>query len=463
MRSTSYSRGATNKKNIPWQWISIIGGIIVLLFIVRIFWSPSTVSSENYLTVTPGEQSSVYISMTSSSKNRITWEEKLYATDKSVSVELWNATAKNSDMMIDIDKWSELWYTSSTTSGNIISLSKWRAWIQDITKPLQIELKNYTVLAPMWSIFIVEQNGPYSYTYALAGSVDIDTPIGKKTINAGSMVSLLKSDFTNPDTNLDEWIRPIEGSILEYPLFTRNDGMSLLSQSGINTLSGSTDTTDISNSTGSILTQWGQRFLEVTDPKPGILSKSTTITVMGNLLSKEVKRVTINNVDAIVSPVNETFVLQDIDITGEIFDIVYKAYDSNNSLLESSVLSIFGPKWVATQNSSPLIPETFPVSAKDFKITYPVGNPYSTTEWFIKVQGVLPKNTVDYIVVNDYRLQKYIPKSGTWYYFANMDTGTMKEWLNLYTIKFYRADGTLLYTQPFTIIKESKNATVSGE
>jgi hypothetical protein len=65
--------------------------------------------------------------------------------------------------------------------------------------------------------------------------------------------------------------------------------------------------------------------------------------------------------------------------------------------------------------------------------------------------------------VNDYRLQKFIPNSWSWYYFANMETGTMKEWLNLYNIKFYKQDGTLLYTQPFTIIKESKNATVSGE
>ena len=66
-------------------------------------------------------------------------------------------------------------------------------------------------------------------------------------------------------------------------------------------------------------------------------------------------------------------------------------------------------------------------------------------------------------MVNDYRLQKFIAKSSSWYYFANMDTGTMQDGLNLYNIKFYSADGTLLYSQPFTIIKESKNATVSAE
>lgn len=88
MRSTSYTRGSNTGKDIPWQWIAIVGGIIGLLFLVRIFGGSSTEASEAYLTVTPGEQSSVYISMTSASKNRITSDQKLYATDKSVSVEL---------------------------------------------------------------------------------------------------------------------------------------------------------------------------------------------------------------------------------------------------------------------------------------------------------------------------------------------------------------------------------------
>jgi hypothetical protein len=202
--------------------------------------------------------------------------------------------------------------------------------------------------------------------------------------------------------------------------------------------------------------------IEITAPKINTMTRDATIAVMGNILSKEVKRVTINNVDATVSPVNGTFVLQSVPVTGEVFDIVYKAYDANNTVLQVGVMSVFGSKSAAEANGK-LIPETFPVSAKDFRITAPTANPYSTTEGFIKVQGTIPKGTVDYIIVNDYRLQKFIAKSSSWYYFANMDTGTMKDGLNLYTIKFYSADNTLLYSQPFTIIKESKNATVSAE
>jgi hypothetical protein len=126
-------------------------------------------------------------------------------------------------------------------------------------------------------------------------------------------------------------------------------------------------------------------FIEITDPKINTVIRGKTLTVMGNLLSKDVKKVTINNIEATVSPVNESFVAQDIIVTGEVFDIVYKAYDANNSLLQVGVMSVFGSKNILDANNS-LIPETFPVSAKDFKITSPSGNPYSTTDRFIKVQ-----------------------------------------------------------------------------
>jgi hypothetical protein len=126
-------------------------------------------------------------------------------------------------------------------------------------------------------------------------------------------------------------------------------------------------------------------FIEITDPKINTVIRGKTLTVMGNLLSKDVKKVTINNIEATVSPVNESFVAQDIIVTGEVFDIVYKAYDANNSLLQVGVMSVFGSKNILDANNS-LIPETFPVSTKDFKITSPSGNPYSTTDRFIKVQ-----------------------------------------------------------------------------
>jgi hypothetical protein len=44
-----------------------------------------------------------------------------------------------------------------------------------------------------------------------------------------------------------------------------------------------------------------------------------------------------------------------------------------------------------------------------------------------------------------------------------MASSTLKDGINLYTIDFYGNKDDILYTQLFTIIKESKNATLSGE
>ncbi len=76
------------------------------------------------LLITPLMDSTVYISMNASSKTRISGSENLYATDKSVSVQVGGAKAENKDMRIDLDKTTELTYKENTVSGNTLALPK---------------------------------------------------------------------------------------------------------------------------------------------------------------------------------------------------------------------------------------------------------------------------------------------------------------------------------------------------
>lgn len=454
---TSYERNTRNQKTeLPWTWILTVVWIIILLFLIKIFSGGQSEQTASFLTVSPGEQSTVYISMSSSSKNRISTNEKLYATDKAVSVENGYAKAINDSVKVDIDANSELSYKDHSATGNTLSTSKGRLWIETLSEKSTVVLKNFSVLLSPGSIAIVEQNWPFSAAYAIKGEVKIETKVGTVTLPVWSGIKLLASDLISQNAALDSWIAPIDGSIAGLTLFTRNNGKELLGN--VATWTGRSLTGGTS-STGWVVS--GGKFIEITEPKINTTIKSSPITLMGNLLSKEVKRVTINNKDAVVSPVEETFVYQGLDVSGDIIDIVYKAYDASNTLLESWVYTLYGSKSIA--KSSELIPETFPLSSKDFVITSPAQNPYKTTETFVKVQGTLPKNSVEYIMVNDYRLQKFIPNSSSWYYFANMANNTMEDGINMYTIKFYNKEGKIVSTQVFTLIKESKNATVSGE
>lgn len=98
------------------------------------------------------------------------------------------------------------------------------------------------------------------------------------------------------------------------------------------------------------------------------------------------KRVTFNDKDASVSPVNSTFVFPDFEITGEVNNVVYKVYDPSNTLLEKGVITIYGSKQALQNSTTRLVPDNSPISSKDFKIISPGTNPYKTTETFVKVQ-----------------------------------------------------------------------------
>jgi hypothetical protein len=397
--------------------------------------------------------------MSSSSKNRISQTEKLYATDKSVSVQVGGAKVENTDLSIDLDKTTELTYKSQSSSGYVIAFSKGRGWIATNWGTTRIELKFLTVELDANEVALVEQNNLSSTVYMISWTADIETKIGTTTLTEGSRIMIAGSDLSNPAWNLSSLIGTIDDTLASQILFVRNNGWTLLKNTS---WSLSSSGSDIMTSSGTdFSTPW--KYIEITDPLDGSMIRESTFAVMGNILSTDVKKVTINDVAATISPVNKTFVLQGIPVTWEVINIVYKAYADNDRMVDRWVISVFATKTAVTSSTNTLIPDNFPISNKDFPITFPTENPYKTTESLVRVEGSVPANRVWYVMVNDYRLQKFLSWGTKWYYFANTATETMKEGINLYNIRFYSKDNNLLYTQVFTIVKESKNATVSGE
>jgi hypothetical protein len=130
---------------------------------------------------------------------------------------------------------------------------------------------------------------------------------------------------------------------------------------------------------------------------------------------------------------------------------VIKAFSKDNSLLERATLTVSSN---STENKDKLVPTNFSTGDNNFRFTNPKENPYRTTEKSVTVSGIVPKNQVAYITVNGFRLKKFVPGSTSWYYYANITYATMREGFNLYEIRFYNSDNTLLSTQAFTIIKE---------
>lgn len=458
-------RNTRSQSSLSWTWMIAVWIVVGLILLKWIFWwSDNATSNSGYLTITPSwADNTVSITMNNNSKVRIHGPEKLFASDKSVAVESGGiATGENSQMKLDIDGNTELRYISSSSSESTLSVPKGRVWINSKTSPITIELKNLSLRIQWEDIAFVEQNNAYSIVYAIKGASSISTSKGTYSLGAGNRIMIGASDLVSSES-LSSLSWPIDESIMQNPVFTRNNGMIFLEQLKQKTATWLIGSGELSSTiSGSSSSLWWH-YITIEDPLDWSIAKTNSISIMGKILSKEVKRITINDKDASISPVNEAFIFQWFPTDKDINNIVYKVYDGSNSLLEKWVVVVFWQKWAKNSQWTSLVSNNFPLSNKDFRITFPTENPYKTTDSLVKVQWSVPKDTVAYIVVNDYKLQKFTPNSTVWYYYANTDTKSMVDGINLYTIKFYGSDDSLLYSQLFTIVKESKNASISGE
>ncbi len=409
--------------------------------------------------ITPSSAvSTIFISMTESSKTRITGtgSQPLYVGDKSVWVETGWASAANKNLSLDLDERTELSYIAQTNTGDTLRLVKWKMWLRQVWSIGRTEMKNLTVLTKEGDIVMLEQTNPvFSIAYAIQWDITISTSIWDYLLKAWNRIMLSATELSNPGLQIDTQVGTINDDIMNNAIFVRNNWKELLnSLVWIKVNTGTTET-----DTGSISPPSEISFLE---PIDWSLSTKTSIQIRWNINSKEIKKITLNDKEATISPVNDTFTFVDFPIIAEVNNIVYKAYNTDGKEVTKGVITVYWSKQ-SIQNINKLISNNSPISSKDFSIISPSTNPFFTTDRFMKVQWVVPKDKVSYILVNDYRLQKYIAWNTSWYYFANMDTDTMRDGINSYKIEFYWIKNDLLYTQLFTIIKESKHATISGE
>lgn len=465
--NNSYSRASKNHFfSRPVVLLTI--GLLLIFAWFKIFGgnnsTPTTPveQSRDYIEINPTWTTSmVYIAQSPEREVPISSQQKLYLTDAYVLIDQWSATASLKTAKLDFDEKTQLSYAASDINAETLRLEKGRFWIDSWSESVFIELKRLTAKMGNGAIAMIEQtNTAFSVVYAIKGNIEIQTSIGQYTLPAGKGIKISDSNLSSTSTKLADLVDEIDASIAHNAVFIRNNWEEILkteiaSQKEIETTKNEKEQSNNLNISQESSHTLG-KYIAFTQPVDGANVKTPTINITGTIVHPDVARVTINDIDTIVSPVNQTFALSDFKISAEINNIVYKVYDANGVRLDMGVLVVHAPKNISAQTT--IIPQNFPISDKDFIITSPGKNPFATTDSYVRVQGRVPKWVVKYITVNDYRLQKFIPNSETWYYHANADIGTIKEWTNLYYIKFFDNNDKLLHTLLFTIIKDSKNA-----
>ena len=457
MRSSSPYRPSRTSASFPWKWIGVILSIIAVIFIGKYFWSTTEMQGD-FVSLGVGSGGEASITSLAGKKRNVDTESKLYTTDSSISVSRGTMILGANEYNIDLDKWGEMWYRSASGSAPTFQLIRGRTWIET-EKPLILKMKNLEVSLQKGDIVLAEQQTQvYSILYVLRGDGTISSGGRDYTLPAGRRIMISQSDLANPAASLENLAGSIDDGIKQNTFFILHHGMDLLTTLSAPPIRSSSW---VLVGTGVIQTMNTSHTIEITYPTEWAMVTTDTIDISGRTLSKEVHRIVINGKDATMSRVNETFSVKSFPITSDMNDLVYRAYDVWWNILEKWLITVYSKnKWSPVDK---LVPTTFATGDKVFRVTSPTENPYRTTDPSVTVSWTVPKNTVEYITVNGFRLKKYLPNSTSWYYYANTGYATMKEGFNLYEIRFYGANDTLLSNQVFTIIKEMKGSSVSGE
>lgn len=458
--ATSHGRTSSrnNKSILNWLLLGVI--LIGAIYIIQYFFTKDTSNTDAKNWVSVSGSWKIVITNLNGKKRDITGNDIFSPSDSLISILSGNAHITGSGLDVWADKWSEISYENLNWWELSVNITQWRSWIEAKGDSL-IRLKHINLTLSEGDIILVEQQRIYSIAYVLKWNTQVRASGSRDYIlEAGKGIKVSQSDLINPGTSLSSLIGVIDDSIKQNPFFISRNGQGILNENTIENQTGTIITSSWSTATINQAGSWGSSIV-ITSPLDGTVIAGSSLRVEWKILNPLVSKVMINDRDATLTKSTQSFYVTGIPITNDTIDIVYKAYNEWGNLIERGVLTLYSEE--KKQGTDKLVPTTFPTSDKTFRILSPSENPYKTNLNSVTVSWSVPKNTIEYITVNNFRLKKFIPNSSSWYYYANISYGTMKEGFNLYEIKFHWANSVLLSTQLFTIIKEWGTPTLSWE
>jgi hypothetical protein len=374
-------------------------------------------------------------------------------------------------------------YTSTNNKKTIaLTLQKGSLWVK-VADPGKID--SFTVqlgksqIAMKDGIFALTRNSLEDIYRGMKGSATITvmnntTPLATYTLNLGAQLNvtdqLVQELMTTKNVDalivLDQDFRDSDWYAYNTARDTNMGGEPVASPGNSN--GNANDTTSLSagndneNSSNAMGSNTPGPILQVLSPTEGS-SVSDAIVVIKGTASPDTAKIYVDD-----------YVLQKY-VAGSL-DWTYKAaIPYGNLVVGKNVFKIyavdkFGHKsdlisfsFSYTPNSNSNLDTNSNVSTKLSSpvVTAPsTGKEYTTNNSKIVIQGTVDKNA-NKVFVNGYSLQKFVPGSGQWMYYAYEEYGTLQEGANTYTVYAMDKNGNRSPSITYTIIYQ-KSSTGSG-
>jgi len=467
----SRHRNRNNFQNTLKDYIvPIIWGVILLLLIFRVLgggWNTevAVVEKENQTPVSiefKWENTQATIEYPWDVKQSIDENASLYKWENILVTDgIVKLTFPNSST-VSLNKVAKFSYNEDGS----FALYSSDAWL-NIQEQTAITMKYARVIAQAWSIISLTQNEAWSTIYVLSGSAKVENIWWASTsLITWQKVSISRQFAADSDLDLSGEKWNIDSYFKGSDWFIENE-WHLVIQKTLDTSA---------SSTGSV--SWEQwAYVSFKNLQDEMNIDSSSINVTGNIVSQEVWIVTINGNTVDIAN-DRSFVLTNLATPNKVNDLVIKVYNWERSILEKNVITVYSSASSSSNatsaQSTPLSTNTattststnsqwvttYEVDGTDFWFTQPsVTGKFSTTASEITIRGITTAQWISKVEVNGFKLASF--NGSTWRYHAFERFETLEEWTNQYKVDYYGDNGTVVYTDYYTIVKKSASPSTT--
>lgn len=441
---------------IPWVWILII---FIIIFSIFSWWNSENtwtgsinnqIDSINNLNVTLDDATTeAYIIDEKEKKQVINWSSVLLPSQR-VVVKEWTVTIESNDSWTF--KLNKMWELSLDQNWWIKLISS-DLWL-NVSKALNIETIYSKVKISAWSVISISQNEALSTIYVISWSAEVSNLVWQKTLLWNlQKLTISNQDASNKSIDLSINKDNIDDFFKNSEWYVKNNWDSFINNVSSSWSSWASWSVSISD--------WNS-IIELDDLRDEWVVSSDKLNITWKYYNDFVSSITLDWNKAKLNTDDKTFSFSSIMLTKKENDLVFKLYDTDNNIISKVVYTIYY-NWAVSQQTTDYTaqPSTtwfevtnYQVDWSKFIFTAPWESPYTTTESLVTIRWQVPAWIVNKVVVNWFTLGSF--NWTTWRYHADVNNDNLKEWTNVYEIKYYWDWWKLIYTNSYIIIKKVK-------
>ncbi len=440
-------------KNVKDYIVPIIGAFIVLLILISLFsWS-----GDEDIEVQKENQVGIAINLDgTSTQGTIEYSngDELELTQESVLMKWESINVSNGSLVLDIPevgnaRISKLWIVDYNADGSFTH-SSWNFWV-NTSKPLNVKMKFARV--KMWenSHVSMSQNEMASTIYVISGFVEVENLVGQNTlVLPGEKVSITTINASNEDLDLKAQKEQIDDVFKNDDWYILNRGDSYINTGN------EEDEQDEEEANSNVPTTGNNtsRVLVFDTIRDEATIDSSNITITGNYTNNDIVKITANGKQAELNTQNKSFTFENISTSKYQNDLVFRAYDDAEDVLEKNLVTLYylagesagESGWYNLQNYEN-------VDASQYTFTAPSANTtYTTNVGQVTIQWKVLNPEIASVLVNGYKLNSYAPATGTWKYHAFENFNTLSKGTNIYDVEYLDAGDNVIYTNRYNIV-----------